>query len=216
MRMMGDEDMVTITMFVLHVTLLVWIAAEASRRFSEDRRNNTFETLLATPLSTGQILRGQWLALFKQFAGPIALVLVWETWMQIHSSHHRIPSWTQNEFLEYWPRTVLLVADAAALAWAGMWLGLISKGRIRAILASLILVLFVPWVMGQMILVLWPITVASIVAQNALNPHFRGWQLIPELVPGLLVDLSIVVCAMVFLPLNFREWAARPRREHPA
>ena len=76
----------TITIFVLHVPLQIWIAAEASRRFSEDRSNNTFETLLSTPLTARQIIQGQWLALFKQFAGPIALVLVWESGMQIHNS----------------------------------------------------------------------------------------------------------------------------------
>jgi len=92
---------------------------------------------------------------------------------------------------------------------AGMWLGLKCKGRIRAILASLILVLFVPWVMGRMIMVLWPITVATTVAQNALNSHFREWQLIPELVPGLLVDLSIMAWLMSSLLQSFRQLAVR-------
>ncbi len=217
MQMMGDEDMVTITMFVLHVTLLIWIASEASRRFSEDRRNNTFETLLATPLSTRQIIQGQWLALFKQFAGPIVLVLVWETWMQIHSAHGHASWFNENYTVNYWPRTVLLVTDAAALAWAGMWLGLKCKGRIRAILGSLVLVLFVPWVvkmMLEMIMVTRPFGVTTTtLPQYALQDRFREWRLLAELVPALVVDLSIVVCAMAFLPLNFREWAGRHRRE---
>ena len=60
--------------------------------------------------------------------------------------------------MAYWPGMVLLVADAAALAWAGMWLGLKCKGRIRAILGSLTLVLFVPWLMTQMMMALWTIS----------------------------------------------------------
>ncbi len=213
---MAYDDGVTATIYVLHVPLLIWISSEASRRFSEDRRNHTFETLLSTPLTARQIIQGQWLALFKQFAGPIALVLVWEIWMQIHNSHNRIPLWNQNEFVEYWPRTVLLVADAFALAWAGMGFGLKCKGRIRAILASLVLVLFVPWVMAQMIMVLRPFTVFTTLPQNALNSHFRTWQLMSEFVPSLLVDLLVIVWASSRLPQNFRQLALRPQRENPA
>jgi ABC-type transport system involved in multi-copper enzyme maturation permease subunit len=215
---MAYEDAVTGTIYVLHVTLLIWIASEASRRFSEDRRNHTFETLLSTPLTARQIIQGQWLALFKQFAGPIALVLVWEIWMQIHHSHSRIrDSWYgRDEGMDYWPRTVLLVADAFALAWAGMWLGLKCKGRIRAILASLALVLFVPWVMAQGIMIIWPFGVATTLPQNALNSAWRAWQLMSGFVPALLVDLSVIVWASSRLPQNFRQLALRPHRENPA
>jgi hypothetical protein len=40
-----------------------------------------------------------------------------------------------------------LVLDAVALGWVGIWMGLVCKGRTRAILASLALVLMVPWVL---------------------------------------------------------------------
>jgi ABC-type transport system involved in multi-copper enzyme maturation permease subunit len=219
MRMMGDEEMVPIVMFVLHTTLLIWIASEASRRFSEDRRNNTFETLLATPLTARQIIHGQWLALCKQFAGPITLVLVWEACMQIHNHHYSNSGWRQGEGMDYWPRTVLLVADAFALAWAGMWLGLRSKGRIRAILAGLALVLFVPWVIKLMI-----ISVASdlffstppIPTYFSSEAHLRTLQTTATLLPALLLDLSIIVCAMKFLPRRFRRLALQRPRETPA
>ena len=214
---MADEDGVTATIYVLHVTLLIWIASEASRRFSEDRRNNTFETLLSTPLTTRQIIHGQWLALYKQFAGPIALVLVWETWMQIHLSHVHSSWHPRDEVMDCWPRTVLLVADAFALAWAGMWLGLKCKGRIRAILASLALVLFVPWVIKLMIVAAASVSFGPGMATNSWSVvDLRTLQTMATLVPGVLVDLSVIIWASSRLPQNFRQLALRPQRENPA
>jgi ABC-type transport system involved in multi-copper enzyme maturation permease subunit len=214
---MADEDGVTATIYVLHVTLLIWIASEASRRFSEDRRNNTFETLLSTPLTTRQIIHGQWLALYKQFAGPIALVLVCETWMQIHLSHVHSSWHPRDEVMDCWPRTVLLVADAFALAWAGMWLGLKCKGRIRAILASLALVLFVPWVIKLMIVAAASVSFGPGMATNSWSVvDLRTLQTMATLVPGVLVDLSVIIWASSRLPQNFRQLALRPQRENPA
>jgi len=42
----------------LHAVLKFWVAWEASRRFSEDRRNGTLELLVSTPLSVATLLRG--------------------------------------------------------------------------------------------------------------------------------------------------------------
>jgi hypothetical protein len=42
---MGGElrvGMLLVTSYVLHIPLFIWIAGQASRRFSEDRSNNTF------------------------------------------------------------------------------------------------------------------------------------------------------------------------------
>jgi ABC-type transport system involved in multi-copper enzyme maturation permease subunit len=202
--LMADVEIVPMTIYLLHIPLKIWIAAEASRRFTEDRSNNTFEALLSTPLSARQIIQGQLQALFKQFAGPIALVLAWETWMEIHRpAGHYWGSW-RTDTMGYLPQIVLLVADAVALAWAGMWLGLKCKGRIRAILGSLILVLFVPWVMTQLIM--------SMVTPyiNLWGPDdSKKWQMTAVLVPALVVDLAIWVWADSRLPQSFRQLALR-------
>jgi hypothetical protein len=209
MGLMTDEGAVTATIYVLHVPLKIWIAAEASRRFMEDRSNNTFEALLSTPLSARQIIQGQWLALVKQFAGPIALVLGWEFCMEIHrASEHTF--WFGAKTMDYWPRMVLLVADAVALACAGMWLGLKCKGRIRAILAGLILVLFVPWVMTQMIDSVVLNFMGGMI-NTRIQPQlaWEHWRMLAALVPSLMTDLVIVVCALSVLPQSFRQLAVR-------
>lgn len=209
---MGDARMVTVTIFTLHIPLLIWIAAEASRRFSEDRSNNTFETLLSTPLSARQIIRGQWLALLRQFAAPIAVVLVWELLMEINGD-----AWSRGQLRSCWPRTLLLAPDAAALAWAGMWLGLKCKGRIRAILGSMILVLLLPWlvrtvvtgVIGRLIGRLSDVSFSMGPGYPQHEIDFEKWLMTVSLAIQLLVDFLIVFWAALRLPRTFRQLAVR-------
>ena len=203
------EDTVTATILVLHLPLKIWIAAEASRCFSEDRSNHTFETLLSTPLSARQIIQGQTLALLKQFGGPIAFVLVWEAIMEV--CRVNAPWWAHSGgAMSYWPGMFLLVADAAALAWAGMWLGLKCKGRIRAILGSLALVLFVPWLISQIIMTMPPLVASRTQPGYAWSSTGLSVQVMAVLIPELLMDLLIMGWAVTRLPQNFRQLALRP------
>jgi ABC-type transport system involved in multi-copper enzyme maturation permease subunit len=205
---MGDARMVTVTILTLHTPLLIWIAAQASRRFSEDRSNNTFETLLSTPLSARQIIRGQWLALLRQFAAPIAVVLVWELLMEINGD-----AWQRDQLRSCWPRTLLLAPDAAALAWAGMWLGLKCKSRIRAILGSLILVLFVPWLVRTVITgVMGRLSDMSFSMGPGYPQHeidFQKWLMTVSLAIQLLMDFLILIFAKSRLSRTFRQLAVR-------
>ena len=104
---------------------------------------------------------------------------------------------------------VLLVTNAAALAWAGMWLGLKCKGRIRAILGSLAVVLFVPWVMAQLLRTMWTFGVATTLSRYALNHELQAWENITLLIPSLIVDLLIIGAAVSRLPRTFRQLAIR-------
>jgi hypothetical protein len=111
---------------------------------------------------------------------------------------------------------VQLVPDAVALGWAGMWLGLKFKGRIRAILGSLILVLLVPWLLTQMITTgighlmnLRSAAQGYFLAYQQIRADWQEWQIIATLVPALLMDFFVVVWAMTRLPQNFRQLAVR-------
>src|SRR2546421_10262868 len=67
-----------LTALITTRVLKVWLALEACRRLGADRNSGALELLLATPLRVTEILRGQLLALSKQFAGPAAVVLLSE------------------------------------------------------------------------------------------------------------------------------------------
>jgi ABC-type Na+ efflux pump permease subunit len=214
MNEMADQGVVTMAAWVFMMPLQIWIVAQASRRFSEDRSNNTFEALLSTPLNAPQIVQGQWLALIKQFAGPIVLVLAWELFMGITPL-----SWREHDTRTFWLQMVHFVAETAALAWAGMWLGLKCKGRIRAILGTLFLVMFAPWLVTTVIigmletLVFQPGSVAIAYPQNAYPQSQIDFQnclvlIVASGIP-LLIYILIAVWAKSRLSRNFRQMAVR-------
>jgi hypothetical protein len=83
-----------------------------------------------------EILRGQWLALTRQFGWPLVVILT-------------------AEFLLLREQFVLevvlinlgmLLADILTLGWVGMWLGLTARSLNRAIVGSIGRVLVLPWV----------------------------------------------------------------------
>jgi hypothetical protein len=55
--------------------LYVMVASQAGRFFVYGRRSGLLELLLATPLTAAQIIHGQWRALLRMFAVPLALYL---------------------------------------------------------------------------------------------------------------------------------------------
>jgi len=207
MGMMADEGIAMVCVYLVNTMLKIWVAGEATRRFCEDRNNNTFEFLLSTPLSVRQIIVGQWLALLIQFAVPLGIVLAWEAFLLIFSSGRRYGDAAQP--IDYWPKMILLVADSLALAWVGMWFGLKSKSRIRAILGSLTLVLIVPSIITQMIVSVWPATVTTTLGYTQLHSGWRDHQSIIALFAGALPDLAIVIWISSCLPQRFRKLAIR-------
>jgi ABC-type transport system involved in multi-copper enzyme maturation permease subunit len=66
------------TGLLLNFVLRCWFAGEAARQLADDRKAGTLELLLSTPLSVREILRGQLLALKRQFIGPVVLMLIVE------------------------------------------------------------------------------------------------------------------------------------------
>jgi ABC-type transport system involved in multi-copper enzyme maturation permease subunit len=139
----ADPNLVFFEMFFINTPLKIWIAAEASRFFSESRNNNALELILSTPLHEGEIIKGQWRALRQQFFWPVAATLTWEILVTIYNLAH--PQWSSLEgSLSFSPQILLMVADCITLAIVGMRFGLTCKGRIRALLASLTLVLVIP------------------------------------------------------------------------
>ncbi len=68
--------MYLLTAGFLNALLKCWAAAEAGRQLAEDRQAGTLELILSTPLTVRDILHGQFLALQRQFLGPVAVTLL--------------------------------------------------------------------------------------------------------------------------------------------
>jgi len=150
-NLMFDRKTLVPTVFLFQSFLKLWIVTETCHRLAEDRRLGALELLLSTPLTTREILRGQWMALKRQFATPLAVVLVLEFLLLRQQ-------FTRSTTLIH---LAMLLADLAALGWVGMWLGLTARNLNRAILGTIARVLILPsgaYVAGMLALdILWPL-----------------------------------------------------------
>jgi hypothetical protein len=127
----------------------VWVAFEACRRFVEDRRSGALELLLCTPLGVEEIIRGQWRALRRQFAGPAILILALAATL-LGLRLNLMPSMAAQNLhetvLAHVAWAIVFVADLFALARLGMWFGLTSRHVYTAAGKALLWIQVMPWV----------------------------------------------------------------------
>jgi hypothetical protein len=141
------EFMYFLTGVVLNLLMKVWFASETGRQLAADRTAGALELLLSTPLSVRDILRGQLLALKRQFLGPVVVVLALFFIFMLASASDASASDDRAAWLLFWiSLMVLLVADLAALYWVGMWQGLTSRNPNRATGAALARIMILPCV----------------------------------------------------------------------
>jgi ABC-type transport system involved in cytochrome c biogenesis permease component len=204
-----DYEVVLPTVIILHVGLKIWVVGEASRRFVEDRRNNAMEFLLSTPLDERQIIRGQWRALIRQFLGPIVAVLIWEIVMTIAAVHSR--DWGYHSAASNALRLVssmfFLPVDIVALGWAGMWFGMTSKGRGRAMLMGLALIVILPCVLTQLFMALLDHFQFVGVSQSGARGDLEILWTVILVCTSLMMDVVVISLARFFLLTNFRRLA---------
>ena len=133
----------------MHLILKCLVAAEASRRFSEDRASGALELLLVTPLRPAEIVasqfRGVWLSFRWCF---LVLTLMNLALLACVLSQDMFGSGCE-------PRRVftvmciggllLLFVDGYALINVGMWTAMTTKRHARAFMATVMRVLLTPW-----------------------------------------------------------------------
>jgi hypothetical protein len=140
------------TAIVLNLVIKIWFASEAGRQLAEDRKNGALELLLSTPLSVRDILRGQMLALRRQFLGPVIVVLVvWGLFMRASLSES-MSTEDRDTTICFWLAVMaILIPDLIALYWVGLWQGLTAKNPNRVAGASATRILALPWVILALI-----------------------------------------------------------------
>jgi ABC-type transport system involved in cytochrome c biogenesis permease component len=137
-----DEWNYFLSALFLHTVLKIWLASEACRRIGEDRHNGALELLLSTPLTVANILRGQLLALWRQFAGPVALVLAIDfLFLSVGGPRGQISSGWIDAWLAW---MVTLAADLYALGCVSMHLGLTAPRVGKAVRGALLRILVLP------------------------------------------------------------------------
>ena len=169
-RYWPDEDSVIVTGLWLHYGLLVWISFQSVQRLFEDRASGALELLLATPLSAKEIVTGNRLALMRQFAWPLRVILVFDglgavAVILIRWSY----GWVYMEDRVFWMLAcvlgmMMLMINAWAISWVGPWLGISSRKIGQATLLA----------GGKVLLMHWLLFMGGILAL-AIVEKTMGW-----------------------------------------
>ena len=138
--------MCLVTAIILNVLIKGWFASESGRQLAEDRQHGTLELLLSTPLTVPDILRGQTLALWRQFLGPVLVVLAtFFTFMLVAITETRDDEDKVLWILFWLAAMTMLIADLVALYWVGLWQALVARNPHRAASGTLARILVLPW-----------------------------------------------------------------------
>jgi len=208
-EIMLDASVLIPACLLFHGLLKVWLIAEASSRLCEDQNSGALELLLSTPLGVRDILRGQWLALRKQFLLPVVAALALETWVLLQASPVKWFGRDENLVPLFVAGMVMLATDLVTLGWVAMWTGLTARSHNRAILTAVFLVLLLPWVAFEVIMRFWNPGASMATSSNELVVTQSAlWVAI-----GLVFDLVLVFgWARPRLHRGFREAALRRYR----
>ena len=201
------DGVYAVTAGVLNLMLKIWVTSEAGRQFGEDRKIGALELILSTPISVREIVRGQMLALYRQFLGPLITVLTVELIFLAATLH---ANQRDAESLPIYLAVgvgsmVTLVADMLALSAVAMWVSLTTKNPNRTTTIAITRVLVLPVVLGFAIFIALMLAAA---AASGIEPGGKI-MLILWFAPKILGDAWFGFRAWHRLQTEFREVAAQ-------
>ena len=210
-RLWLDVSVAVLAAVLLNSTLKIWLAIEAGQQLAEDQRTGAFELLLSAPLTVREIVRGQRLALRRQFLRPLLAVLGVELLFMlavrdITTDRQNQATWLAGMFM--------LVADLIALSWVAMWRALVTKSHNLATISTLARVLVLPWLLFGIV-----VSVGNVWYGLALSKEWApGWEFFLALWVGfgLAADLVFGLTAWWQLHTRFRELALRRFDQAPS
>jgi ABC-type transport system involved in multi-copper enzyme maturation permease subunit len=199
----SEESLSLTTALFWNSVLKLWIGIEACQRLAEEQKAGSLELLLSTPLNEREILRGQFLALKRQFLKPLAVVIGVEIVYMVAVSRHSVSSVEEGGRQAAFGLTglILLILDITALSWVALLAALTAKSPSRASASAIVRVLILPWIGFAAVAV-----IAGIWTAGGPGP---GWQFYLYLWfwLGVLTDLGYGLPAWWQLRTHFRELA---------
>jgi ABC-type transport system involved in multi-copper enzyme maturation permease subunit len=197
-----DEPNDFLWITVVHFIFKMWVAFEACRCFAEDRRSGALELLLTTPLSEEQIIRGQRRALWRQFAAPVAAVVLVDLLFMnrlLSQVPHGYSEGLQMAVCLYLIAGGFFVMDTYAMSWLSMRLGLSGRKPIRIIMLSFWWAVLLPGLVSSVVSLLWIMVMAY---SRAIHPWFALfiWAIL-----SLAADLAVLAAGRNDIAKRFRE-----------
>ena len=192
-------EFLIVAMTLFHLVLKGWLALEVTRRLAEDRKSGALELMLTSPLRVPDILKGLLAAVRRQFVVPFAIVLG----LDIFLLGFAFNSGDSTELAIIFLASVgLLMADAYALTWFGLWQGLSASSPAKALTKSLLHVLVMPWLYFSIVMGL--LTMAFVQGASDLG----GWMAGVWFAVGYLTDAVLCGIGIHKLTLHFRKAAS--------
>lgn len=134
-------------MLLAHVLLKFWIASEVVKGMTTQRLDGTIELLLTTPLTVRDVVRAQFLAVWRQFGWPLLVVggltlgggLLYALDPEAQGGRAAVGAAVGA--------TLALGLDTVTLVYLGTWLGLASRNPHQAAGSTAFRALVVPWLL---------------------------------------------------------------------
>jgi ABC-type Na+ efflux pump permease subunit len=208
-----SDTLYIMTGLILNLLIKGWFASEAGRQLAEDRHQGTMELLLSTPLTVYDVLRGQMLALLRQFLGPVIVVLTAFAIFMVAGSRETMSSEDRIFWVLFWLAAMaMLVGDLVALFWVGLWQALVARNPHRAASVSLTRILVLPWIlMGVLSL---GVSLAAVRPGPGPDPGPKFFLMMWFFI-GLGVDVLFATRARLKLLTQFRLVAAQKYAPRP-
>jgi len=193
-----NEGIYITTALAVNSMLKCWVASEAARQTTEDRRIGALELLLSTTLSVRDILTGQRLALQRQFLGPVLVVLGAEFIMYTAAMNSTIGN--SSEWTSLWIcGLIMFLSDLIVLYWVGMWLGLSARNPKRAFAGAVLRILVLPWIAFGAFLMFVAVSPSYLQSGMGADELLGAWFLI-----GMIANLGFGLHARHKLLTEFR------------
>jgi ABC-type transport system involved in cytochrome c biogenesis permease component len=135
--------------------LVLWISLRAADLLATARRNGTLELILVTGVPPQQIVQGHWSNLWKTFLVPVLFLSglmvaadtesLWNIMANRTAYGDQYREVFESEIIDMGIQVTYAVANAVALAWCGMWMGLTSRNTSLAVLKTVCLVCVLPF-----------------------------------------------------------------------
>jgi ABC-type transport system involved in cytochrome c biogenesis permease component len=207
---------------LLALALYLWMASQASRFYVDAVRTGAMELILVAPVSPGQIVRSQWMALRRTFLFPamlvvglktlggLAMILEMQKAMAGTASGGPGFNFIHSQIVTVAAGAVNFVGDLLAIAWFGMWMGLTSKKTTTAVVKTFAFVIVLPW-LALMFLqgFLMALFTLTLVPRGVLGGW--SWSLLPAVIAAanLGKDLFFICWSRRNLLTRFRDTVSR-------
>ncbi|MEI7732980.1 MAG: ABC transporter permease subunit [Verrucomicrobiota bacterium] len=188
---------------LISLTVKVRVLMQAARAFAESRRSGALATLLVTPLSTRDLIRGHLLGIKRDALVPVALCLLLQVPPLLIALIGLHPWQLVAVLVVFGLPFLMLLTDLYALSWWGLWLGLKEGRAMRATQRGL----FVAFILQAPTWIAWLILLA--VRWENMDEEIL-WGFAPLLALNIFINLSLVAYALGKLQDEFHILAVAP------